>query len=544
VDSVGSAGADEGMRTNISQSSIVIAAMLLGACGGGGGGGGGGNGGGGGSGWTPNVFTPAANFENQCLNPRSGLDPTTSTPWPDVQGTTLAENNWLRSWSNDTYLWYDEITDLNPGTYANPVDYFDELKTFAESSPGVPKDKFHFVYDTDDWTSLSQSGVSVGYGATWAVLAAVPPREIAVAYSDPGTPAGNAGIGRGDRVLSIDGVDVVNDNSAAGVDVINAALYPETDGESHMFEIRDLATGNITFESLTAAEVTSTPVQYTQTMLSPGGATVGYLLFNDHIATAEAALIDAIDTLAATPGGIDDLVIDIRYNGGGYLAIASQLAYMVAGPGPTAGRVFEETEFNDKHPTINPVTGGSILPLPFFDETLGFSAPATSPATMLPTLGLPRVFVVTGGRTCSASESIINSLRGVGVEVIQIGTTTCGKPYGFYPADNCGTTYFTIQFRGVNDAGFGDYTDGFVPSGSSSGTDTSPPGCVVSDDFDHGFGDPDEARLATALYYRDNTACPVPPFSVGLPGASKLSPVAPEPFIVKPEGLNNRILDR
>ena len=58
----------------------------------------------------------------------------------------------------------------------------------------------------------------------------------------------------------------------------------------------------------------------------------------------------------------------------------------------------------------------------------------------------------------------MNGLRGVGVEVIQIGSTTCGKPYGFYPTDNCGTTYFTIQFKGVNDAGFGDYSDGFSPA--------------------------------------------------------------------------------
>ena len=58
--------------------------------------------------------------------------------------------------------------------------------------------------------------------------------------------------------------------------------------------------------------------------------------------------------------------------------------------------------------------------------------------------------------TCSASESIINGLRGVNVQVIQIGSTTCGKPYGFYPEDNCGTTYFSIQFKGVNAAGFGE----------------------------------------------------------------------------------------
>jgi hypothetical protein len=73
------------------------------------------------------------------------------------------------------------------------------------------------------------------------------------------------------------------------------------------------------------------------------------------------------------------------------------------------------------------------------------------------------VFVLTSADTCSASESIVNGLRGAGVTVHLVGSTTCGKPYGFYPQDNCGTTYFAIQFQGVNFLGFGDYADGFTP---------------------------------------------------------------------------------
>ncbi|MDZ7769432.1 MAG: hypothetical protein U5K38_10330 [Woeseiaceae bacterium] len=75
--------------------------------------------------------------------------------------------------------------------------------------------------------------------------------------------------------------------------------------------------------------------------------------------------------------------------------------------------------------------------MPFFNTRISGQA--------LPTLDLPRVFVLTGPGTCSASESIINGLRGVDVDVVQVGSTTCGKPYGFYPTGNCGTTYFTIQ---------------------------------------------------------------------------------------------------
>jgi hypothetical protein len=95
---------------------------------------------------------------------------------------------------------------------------------------------------------------------------------------------------------------------------------------------------------------------------------VGYMVFNDHIATAEQALIDAVNQLNAYNGGqgIDDLVLDIRYNGGGYLAIASQFAYMIAGPAATAGRTFELLQFNDQHPITNPITGAAISPTPFY----------------------------------------------------------------------------------------------------------------------------------------------------------------------------------
>ena len=104
----------------------------------------------------------------------------------------------------------------------------------------------------------------------------------------------------------------------------------------------------------------------------------------------------------------------------------------------------------------------------------------------------------------------MNGLRGVGVEVIQIGSTTCGKPYGFYATDNCGTTYFTIQFRGVNALDFGDYTDGFSPSNTPGAAGPAVlPGCSIADDFTKLLGDQTEDRLAMALAHRDGQACTV-----------------------------------
>jgi hypothetical protein len=228
-------------------------------------------------------------------------------------------------------------------------------------------------------------------------------------------------------------------------------------------------------------------------------------------------LISAINTLKS--GGATDLVLDIRYNGGGYLAIASELAYMIAGSQNTSGKTFEKTQFNDKNPTVDPVTHQTITPMPFLNVSQGFSGTANQ---ALPTLGLSRVFVLTGPNTCSASEAIINGLDGAGVQIIQIGSTTCGKPYGFYPQDNCGTTYFTIEFKGINNQGYGDYTDGFQPPNAAVTGSKTLAGCAVADDFAHSLGSPAEARLAAALNYRQNGGvCPSPPTGFSKPSAQQ-----------------------
>lgn len=481
------------MKPSIRTVLAGLALVTLAACGGGGGGEGlGGVGGpGGGSGgsvpYTPGVYQPYPGLANSCAS-------------------AAAENNWLRSWVNDTYLWYREVPDLNPNSYSDPEVYFSRLKTSQTTPSGADKDKFHFTYPTDEWEKLSQSGISAGYGAQFVILQATPPRDVRVAYVDPGTPAANAGVLRGDMIIAIDGADAINGNTQAIVDTLNAGLFPEKINETHQITLRAV-NGTERTVSMTSANVTSTPVQNVKVI--DRGVRIGYMLFNDHIATAEQQLINAVTTLQA--GNVTELVLDIRYNGGGYLYIASELAYMIAGSSRTAGRTFERLEFNDKYPNTDPVTGRALQPMPFFN---------TSDANVaLPTLNLNRVFVLTGAGTCSASESIMNGLRGVGVEVIQIGGTTCGKPYGFYATDNCDITYFAIQFRGVNDAGFGDYTDGFSPQNTVTSPGTSVTGCSVRDDLNRQLGDPAEARLAAALDYIAGGSCPTPP--TGPVGVSK-----------------------
>jgi carboxyl-terminal processing protease len=340
---------------------------------------------------------------------------------------------------------------------------------------------------------------------------------------------------RGTAILTIDGVDVAN---GSNVDALNNGLFPSAANQTHTFTVQDDGSPSVRTITMTSAIVTSTPVQNVKVIATATGP-VGYMQFNDHIATAEDQLINAIQTLSN--GAVTDLVLDIRYNGGGFLDLASELAFMIAGPGLTTGKTFELLQFNDKHPTRDPVTGEVIAPLPFHSTTLGFGS---TQGQALPTLNLARVFVLTGSGTCSASESIINSLRGIGVDVIQVGSTTCGKPYGFYPQDNCGTTYFSIEFKGVNAQGFGDYTDGFSPSNTQLNVGTPLPGCSVADDFHHALGDELEGRLAVALSYRTNGAAGCGPATGFGPRALAVEEPVEDGEMFKSPWLENRILRR
>jgi hypothetical protein len=273
---------------------VCLAALAAHGCGGGGGGGGGGAADGTApppSGWVAGSFSPAAGFAGRCVNPRSGLDSSTGLPYIDIQGTALDQNNWLRSWSNDFYLWYNEIVDRDPGLYATPQ-YFDLLKTTATTPSGNPKDRFHFTYSTAEWQALIQSGEQVGYGAAWSVVESLPPRRIVVAYTEPGSPAVRPGavLERGEIVVQIDTVDAVNGGTQAEVDALIAALYPDSLGETHVFTLRHPHSGALRTVNLQAEVVTTAPVQNVRTIFTNAGW-VGYVLFNDHLFSAEQPLI-------------------------------------------------------------------------------------------------------------------------------------------------------------------------------------------------------------------------------------------------------------
>jgi hypothetical protein len=429
------------------------------------------------------IPTDFISYQNLCAAPRMGVD-ASGLAFPDRQGLLSDEMKFLRGWADRYYLWYSEIpSTVRMADYTNTLDYFDALKTPLLTASGKAKDQFHFTYTTAEWDALNTAGEEVGYGLTWSQHSATAPRTWLLAAVEPGSPGATAGLRRGDMLLAVDGVDFVNTSTVEGVDKINAGLFPAGAGATHTLRVQR---GNDSIDvTMGAAVVASASVKNVKTIDTAGGK-VGYLTFDTHNAVAEKQLIDAFTQLKAA--NVSDLVIDMRYNGGGLLYVASELAYMVAGP-TSAGKTFEQLSYNDKT--------APDAPIPFRSTAYGFDAPNPARAGQaLPYLGLKHVTVLATAGTCSASEAVINGLRGIDVQVDVIGGQTCGKPYGFTPVDNCGTTYFSIEFQGVNAKGFGDFADGFAPT------------CTVADDLAHAVGDPAEGLLAAALSYRASGTCP------------------------------------
>lgn len=468
--------------------------------------------------WQEGVFAPSNDFHQVCADLSKAYDQENS-----VAGTYVDENNWLRSWSHENYLWYDEIEDVDPACCPTP-DYFKLMKTLETTASGKPKDRFSFSIPAEEFTRLSQ-GIEVGYGAEFIRVGR---RDIRVAYIEPNSPASIAGLSRGTRILEADGINILTVTAAEDIDRIDAALSPSEVGERHVFTVQDPGSSRERSVTMTASEINKDLVRNVGFLTRRAtGERIGYMLFNSHDRPAGLELIQAVQYFETI--GIDDLVLDLRYNRGGLVWIAQMLSSMVAGPAKT-GEVFLEGRKNDKHESsfwmfdLNSVSYGYVVD--------GRSVP-------LPSLGLSRLFVLAGPGTCSASESIINGLRGADVEIILIGSTTCGKPYGFLPTENCGTVYHSIDTHIVNAKGSGDYADGL------------PPSCRAVDNLSYDLGDREENLLATALLWILNGRCPSSTIAAGKSRQSEAAAKAtlePEtedigPAITIPTGPPGAIID-
>ena len=206
--------------------------------------------------WVAGQYKSAQSFSSRCQTPRSNAN------YQDLIGSVTDENNWIRSWSHETYLWYNELPDIDPATISDPIAYFDRMKTSAKTASGKDKDQFHFTWDTEEYNKLSESGVSAGFGASFTITSN--PQRLFVTYTEPNSPAANASIGRGAEVLAVDNVYIDRITSEEDENTVNSALFPSL-GQTHTFIIKDLNTSTERSVTLTSVAVSYTHLRAHET---------------------------------------------------------------------------------------------------------------------------------------------------------------------------------------------------------------------------------------------------------------------------------------
>jgi hypothetical protein len=391
------------------------------------------------------------------------------------------QKSWLASYMDDWYFWTAYSPKPAPGPYADALAYLAALR-YTGTDSRFPADRWSYTQASDAYNSFFTDGTTLGYGLAVAglELAKDGSKPLYVRYVDPGSPAAAAGIQRGDRITQIAG--------RTAADVVAAddftALTASTPGQT--LALTTTRAGSAQFSGLlTAASYSLAPVTGTAVQISPGGRKLGYLSVKDMVSQALSPADAAFAQFKAA--GVADVVLDLRYNGGGLVSTGATLAGYIAGS-RGAGLSYARLLFNDKHTASN--------------SNFPFAVPGAA-------LSLPRVFVLMGRRTCSASEQVINGLGGAGLNVVTIGETSCGKPVGFQPTTYCGTTYSIVNFESINQLGTGRYFDGFTPT------------CAVAEDFTAAQASSRDPLMAAAARYADGAGCPVASSAPALPAAQR-----------------------
>ncbi|MFM8534533.1 MAG: S41 family peptidase [Acidimicrobiia bacterium] len=397
-----------------------------------------------------------------------GLTVALLCPWTAyAQGpascTTTSQNLWVRDQLNTYYYWYQNLpAGVNPASYSSPEAYLDAVRyrpidnTFSFITAAASNDAFY---------SDSQF---IGYGFGNQVTAT----EIRVLQVYDDSPASEAGLSRGDRITAVNGVSVP---ALVATGSIGSAFGASDIGVVSTIDW-ETPTGERRNARMVKRLVTIPTVSLTR-VVDVDGRKVGYLFFRNFVQPSTAALTDAFRALKAA--GATELVLDLRYNGGGLVDVAVHLASLIGGA-RTNGQVMLNYVHNDK---IGPV----------LNKTVRFNSPEEA-------LNLQRLVVITTRGSASASELVINSLRPF-VPVTVVGDSTYGKPVGQYGLRFCDKVLYPVAFSIKNANLEGDFFDGI------------PVDCVAGDDYTHQLGDTAEASFAEALQFIRAGACTPRPTS-------------------------------
>ncbi len=330
------------------------------------------------------------------------------------------------------------------------------IRQFSKE-PGynTPVDEWSFAIKQEEWDDVS-AGITEDFGME---IFFRQEGDLRVRKVEAASPAGIAGVKRGWRITKINNSSNITTSNA---DFIVNAVYLSKN-VAITFQKPDGSTVDL---NITAGTYQNDVIA-AKTIIDLGSKQVGYLAYHSFLGDSART----VDGFAAAfsefaTAGIDEMVLDLRYNGGGYVWMQALLANYLA-PTSANAQVMMTQQFNDRYSQYN--------------SSINFSKKGT--------LNLSRLFVIISDQSASSSELLINNLKAV-MDVQLVGPeNTYGKPVGYFEIPVGDYYIFPVSSRTTNKNGLGNYFGGFAPNS------------VVADGLDKDFGDPAEACFASALKY-------------------------------------------
>src|SRR5688572_6419398 len=404
---------------------------------------------------------------------------------PNGTGTTeelLMDSVFL--YSKEVYFWNDIIPayeQFNPRQYKGSSELGSAQNVMAAIRDLQPKDKFSFVTTLEESEEI-QTGEDQDYGffIKAASIDIDDPMDSIfwfVSYVYDQSTAGVAGVERGWIINKINGTQLGYDQSSA--DILNNTFFGNGTTATFEFLKPDNTTTSI---SLTQTSYQANSVLYKE-VINSGGKKIGYLVFNQFFGQPSRNELGEAFTFFQSLG-INDLVVDLRYNPGGSTQTQDTLANLVA-PQAADGQRMYAYQFNQQlqqgnFPLLKRKPGFQNVSFTEDVNSIEFEKAGS--------LNLSRVFFIVTGSSASASELLINNLKPY-MEVKLVGDTTYGKPVGYFPIPVFNYALYPISFRTINSAGQADYYDGFAPDK------------LANDGVNKNWGDVTEPSLSASLNY-------------------------------------------
>lgn len=406
------------------------------------------------------------------------------------------------------YYWQDDVADLQDdrftsqetyqeflGAFPNPENLFDHLLS--------PEDRFSFI--TDNYIELqdAREGNFDSNGMAFGLIGYSDSNKVNgyVRYVLPGSDAEQKGITRGNLFTGVNGTPLNRDNY---FDLLFGPDSGQYTLDMGVFDAADEIVPNGETITLVKSPTTENPVFISSTIPLSNGITAGYLMYNRFTSSFDRQLNEAFGILKSQ--GATELILDLRYNPGGSVNTAANLASMITGQ--FDNQLFTKLRYNSK------------IEATLSNGATNYNFRNTISGEAINSLMLTRLYVITTARTASASELIINGLDPY-IEVIQVGDVTTGKNEASITLYDSPSFRFNdeglnpnhtwamqpLVSRNENSIGFSDYTSGFTPE------------VPLREDFRNlgVLGNTTEPLLAKALQQIDPSILAKTPYRTPLP---------------------------